>query len=99
MKVTRGGTNRFGFGGANIRKQLNLKIDHNFNSTDKINGGWSWEKDSSNYSSGAWPFRFPGAARRLPQVLTLNFTSTLSPTLLNEARYGIRRTGTNTTPG
>ncbi|PYS39779.1 MAG: hypothetical protein DMG14_12785, partial [Acidobacteria bacterium] len=99
MKVTRGGTNRFGFGGANIRKQVNLKIDHNFNSTHKINGGWSWEKDSSDYASGAWPFRFPGAAHRLPQVLTLNFTSTLSPTLLNEARYGMRRTGTNTTPG
>ena len=29
------------------------------------------------------------------RFLTLNFTSTLSPTLLNEARFGMRRTGTN----
>jgi hypothetical protein len=99
VKVTRGGTNRFGFGGANIRKQLNLKIDHNFNNTHKLNGGWSWERNNSDYSSGIWPFRFPGRAHRLPQVLTLNFTSTLSPTLLNEGRFGMRRTGTNTTPG
>src|SRR5207249_8992942 len=36
---------------------------------------------------------------RLPQILTVNFTSTSSPALLNEARFGMRRTGTNTTPG
>jgi len=29
----------------------------------------------------------------------MNFTSTLSPTLLNEARFGMRRTGTNTPTG
>jgi hypothetical protein len=96
---TRGGTNRFGFGGANIRKQANIKIDHNFTATHKINAGWSWEKNSSDYATGVWPNHFPGQARRLPQVLTLNFTSTLSPTLLNEARFGMRRTGTNTLPG
>jgi hypothetical protein len=96
---TRGGTNRFGFGGANVRKQLNLKIDHNFTQNHKVNGGWSWEKNRSDYSNGVWPTRFPGEAHRLPQVLTLNFTSTLSPTLLNEARFGMRRTGTNTLPG
>jgi hypothetical protein len=99
MKSTRGGTNRFGIGQAVIRKQLNVKIDHNFTASHKINAGWSYERNSSDYASGAWPVRYPGAARRVPQVLTMNFTSTLSATLLNEARYGMRRTGTNTTPG
>ncbi|HYR86343.1 MAG TPA: TonB-dependent receptor [Terriglobia bacterium] len=99
MKSTRGGTNRFGIGQAVIRKQLNVKIDHNFTTNHKINAGWSYEKNRSDYASGAWPTRYPGAARRVPQVLTVNFTSTLSPTLLNEARFGMRRTGTNTTPG
>jgi hypothetical protein len=99
VRSTRGGTNRFGFGGANQRKQLNIKIDHNITVKHKINAGWSWEKNSSDYASGVWPTRFPGIAHRLPQVLTTNFTSTLSPTLLNEARFGMRRTGTNTLPG
>lgn len=99
VKSTRGGTNRFGIGQAVIRKQLNIKIDHNFTTNHKINAGWSYEKNRSDYASGAWPVRYPGAARRIPQVLTMNFTSTLSPTLLNEARFGMRRTGTNTTPG
>jgi hypothetical protein len=99
VKSTRGGTNRFGIGQAVIRKQINLRIDHNFNAQHKINSGWSYEKNSSDYASGAWPTRYPGQARRIPQVITLNFTSTLSPTLLNEARFGMRRTGTNTTPG
>jgi hypothetical protein len=76
-----------------------VKIDHNFTSAHKINAGWSYERNSSDYASGAWPVRYPGAAHRVPQVLTVNFTSTLSPVLLNEARYGMRRTGTNTTPG
>jgi hypothetical protein len=96
---THGGTNRFGFGGANDRKQANVKIDHNFTAQHKINVGWSYEKNKSDYANGVWPTRFPGEARRIPQVLTTNFTSTLSPTLLNEARFGMRRTGTNTLPG
>src|SRR5687768_3371027 len=32
---------------------------------------------------------------RRPQVLSAGFTSTLSSTLLNEARFGMRRQGTN----
>ena len=60
-------------------------------------------------SSGTNPFRGYvgpryGWARRecvgsLRQSSPSYFTSTLSATLLGEARYGMRRTGTNTTPG
>jgi hypothetical protein len=95
-----GATNRFGFGSANERGQLNVKIDHNFSQRHKINFGYSYENNVSDYSPGNWPTqRFPGTAFREPQVLTVNFTSTLSPTLLNEARFGMRRSGTNTIHG
>jgi hypothetical protein len=94
-----GADNRFGIGEAVHRKQINIKIDHNFTSSHKINGGYSYERNHAANTWGVWPFRFPGAAYRRPQVLTLNFTSTLSPTLLNEARFGMRRTGTNTPTG
>jgi hypothetical protein len=94
-----GADNRFGFGEAVDRKQLNMKVDHIFSTTQKINASYSYERNSASNTWGVWPFRFPGAAYRRPQVLTINFTSTLSPTLLNEARFGMRRTGTNTPTG
>ena len=94
-----GADNRFGFGEAVHRKQINLKVDHNFNSSHKINASYSYERNHSANTWGVWPFRFPGAAFRRPQVLTMNFTSTLSPNVLNEARFGMRRTGTNTPTG
>jgi hypothetical protein len=100
VRSDNGATNRFGFGSANERAQLNLKIDHNFSARHKVNFGYTYENNISDYSPGNWPTqRFPGTAFREPQVLTVNFTSTLSPTLLNEARVGMRRTGTNTIHG
>ena len=90
-----GADNRFGFGEPVNRKQINLKIDHNFNSNHKVNGSYTYERNWSDNQYGVWPFRFPTLSYRRPQVLTVNFTSTLSPTLLNEARFGMRRTGTN----
>ena len=91
----RGCDNRFSIGAANIRKQINVKIDHNFSTRQKINAGWSFER-AHNERSGIWPFNFHSYSYRQPQVLTVNFTSTLSPTLLNEAKFGFRQTGTNT---
>jgi hypothetical protein len=81
-------------GAANIRKQINLKIDHNFSVRHKISAVWSFER-SHDERVGNWPFYFQGSDFSQPQVLTVNFTSTLSPTLLNEVRVGSRRTGTN----
>jgi hypothetical protein len=94
-----GANNRFSFGTPDVRKQANIKIDHNFSARNKINGGWTFERDHADYAQGVWPTQFPGFAHHQPQVLTLNFTSTLSPVLLNEARFGMRRTGTNTQHG
>jgi hypothetical protein len=98
-QAAHGANNRFSFGAAERRKQANVKIDHNFNAKNKINGGWTFEHDNADYAQGVWPTQFPGAAHHQPQVLTVNFTSTLSPTLLNEVRFGMRRTGTNTQHG
>ena len=98
-RANNGATNRFGIGSANERQQINIRIDHIFNQTHKLNAGYSYENNESDYSPGNWPtLRFPGKAFREPQVLTLNFTSTLSPNLLNEFRFGMRRSGTNTNP-
>ena len=99
VKSTRGGQNRFGFGAADVRKQLNVKLDHNFNAKNKISGTWSFEKVKADYATRVWPTGYDGISHRQPQVLTINFTSTLSPSLIDEARWGMRRTGTNTQHG
>jgi hypothetical protein len=82
VRSDNGATNRFGFGSANERGQLNLRIDHNFSTAHKVNFEYTYENNKSDYSPGNWPTqRFPGTAFREPQVLTANFTSTLSPSL------------------
>src|SRR5712671_4948432 len=72
LRITRGSSNRYALGSANIRKQINLKIDHNFNARHKISSGWSFEK-SHDERVGYWPFYFQGSAFSRPQVLTINF--------------------------
>jgi hypothetical protein len=55
VRTENGATNRFGFGSANERRQLNIKIDHNFTQSHKINFGYSYEDNISDYSPGNWP--------------------------------------------
>ena len=73
------------------RWQFNLKIDQNFNSKEKLSGSWSYEKNDSANDVENWPGQpLYTNIFRYPQVLTFNMTSTLSTTLLNEGRFGIR---------
>src|SRR5262245_22066742 len=90
-----GGENLFAAGEPANRKQWNAKIDHIFNQQHKISGAWSFEKDYASDAFMTWPNTWQGKDYNQPQVLTVNFVSTLSPRLVNEARFGMSRTGTN----
>jgi len=90
-----GGENLFAAGEPSNRKQWNVKIDHIFNEKHKISGAWSFEKDFASDAFMTWPNTFEGKDYNQPQVLTVNFVSALSPRLVNEARFGMNRTGTN----
>src|SRR5215468_4024810 len=90
-----GGENLFAAGEPANRKQWNTKIDHIFNQQHKISGAWSFERDYASDAFMTWPNTWQGKDYNQPQVLTLNFVSTLSPRLVNEARFGMSRTGTN----
>jgi hypothetical protein len=94
IRTLNGADNLWGIGQYQNRKQFNVKIDHYFSATHKVSGTWSYE---SNVADGAptWPKTWAGQTWRKPQVIALNFTSTLSPTLVNEARFGMSRTGVN----
>jgi hypothetical protein len=99
VRTNKGADNLFGAGGDinNNRRQINGKIDHNFNTRHRLNASYSYEIDKSDDAAlPTWPTGFFGADIRHPQVLGVNFTSTLSSSILNEARFGLSRTGANT---
>jgi hypothetical protein len=81
------------------RKQINVKVDHNFSSNNKLGVSYTYERSAGNASYEAWPDGFRGSVVRRPQTLAVNFTSTLSNSLLNEARAGMRRIGGNSFNG
>ena len=81
------------------RKQINTKVDHNFNSNNKLGVSYTYEWSAGNASYEAWPGGFRGSVYRRPQTLAINFTSTLSPSLVNDVRAGMRRVGGNSFNG
>ena len=75
--------------------QANLKIDHVINTNHKIAFNGSYQNVANDYIpvSGPtvqWPGGYLSKTLRRPRVFTVNFTSTLTPALLNEARVGYR---------
>ena len=75
------------------RRQINIKIDHHFNQNHRLSGNWVRESHyTDNNNLSPWPAGYNGQLREDPRVRTLNFTSTLTPNLLNEFRYSYRVT-------
>ena len=76
-----------------IRDQYNVRIDHNFNANHKLSFAMSYQKDqTATETSGlaVWPGGFNGLTTRRPQVYSGSFVSVLSPTMVNEIRFGYR---------
>jgi hypothetical protein len=73
------------------RNQINIRIDHNFNARHRVNVQWQYERDFVDNSGPAFPTGFWGSVQRRPQIWTVNFVSTLSANIINEARWGLRR--------
>jgi hypothetical protein len=96
----RSGHNAATFGLANgtdnntDRKQINFKVDHNFNASHKVAVNYSHEWIDGDYLGGgvtaSWPGNYTSEVLRRPKVLTVNATSTLGRGFLNEARFGYR---------
>ena len=70
------------------RKQLNLKVDHNINSKNRLSVQYTYESDAGTTNVAPYENGYSGHSRRRPALLTVNGTSTLSPNLVNEARFG-----------
>ena len=85
--------NVYGLGEGPNRKQLSFRIDHNFNASHRLSGGYSWESNNGEDAQPMWPENsYGGVITRDPRNYNASLTSTLKPTLLNEFRWGYSRT-------
>jgi hypothetical protein len=76
------------------RDQYNARIDHQFNSKNRLSFIGTKEKTWGNATQAvqrSWPQGFDGIAIKRPDVYIMTFTSTLTNSLLNELRAGRRR--------
>lgn len=81
--------------GGLARRQINGKVDHNFDAKNKLSVSYTYENSYGNFNYATWPNGFQATVFKHPQLLSANFVSTLSPSLVNEARAGMRRIGEN----
>ena len=69
VRTNKGADNLFGVGQDNNRRQINVKIDHNFTNNHKLNGSYSYEIDKSDDAAlPNWPQGYTGKDVRRPQV-------------------------------
>jgi hypothetical protein len=91
VRRTIGSENFQGLGQNINRNQVNLRLDHQITNSHKLSAVASRERTWAVTDVAAWPGGINGDLRRQPQVYTASFISTLSPSLLNEFRFGLRR--------
>jgi hypothetical protein len=77
------------------RRQINVRIDHNFNQRHRANVNLSYERVVSDDTLAALPGTWSNQNYHRPTVLTAGFVSTLSGSFVNEAKFGYRVSGTN----
>ncbi len=57
-----------------------------------MSGSWTYQRDTSGVSPPGFPDGLFGTTYRKPYTLAVNATSTLSPRMVNEARFGVTYT-------
>jgi hypothetical protein len=93
VRRVQGSDTSVGDGADTNRNQYNARIDHNFNSNHKLTFSVTKEHDwSATTQTGIanWPDGYNGLVDRNPHFYSASFVSTLSPTVLNEFRFGTR---------
>jgi hypothetical protein len=77
------------------RDQYNLRFDHHFNSSHKLTFSGTRERNWSMTPQAGisnWPGGYNGTVLRQPWFSSASLVSTVSPTVLNEFRFGYRTT-------
>ena len=96
LRGFRGLDNLFSVGeAAGDRKQINFRVDHNFNQRHRAFVNFSYERTNSDDTLAALPGTWSNNNYHHPLTVAVNFTSTLSASMVNEARFGYKFSGTN----
>jgi len=74
------------------RNNLNIRLDYQINDSNKVLFVTSREHNYVEASQPTWPGGFGGESTRDPGITTIGWTATVSPTVLNEFRFGFRKT-------
>jgi hypothetical protein len=81
------------------RNQVNMRIDHNFNSRHKLSLVYTYERDYGLTTEAGimnWPGGYNGQAERRPRLFTGSLVSTLTPNIVNELRIGYKNSAFGT---
>ena len=76
----------------NNRDQINIRIDHNFNSAHKASFVYTFERGMNHTTQAGimqWPGGYDGANRKFPRIYTFSLVSTIR-NVVNEFRLGVR---------
>ncbi len=76
------------------RNQYNVRIDHNFNQSHKATFSATKERNwsvTTQTGISNWPGGFDGSVERKPEFYAASLVSTLSPTVVNEFRFGHKK--------
>ncbi len=74
------------------REQLNVRLDYQVTDGNKVNFVMSRERNTASNSDPTWPDGFAGSQFRAPRIYSAQWTSSVTPTVLNEFRFGYRET-------
>jgi outer membrane receptor protein involved in Fe transport len=71
--------------------QVDAKIDWRVTDKDNFSGRYSFQRGNTQGVKGALPTNITSKTLQRPQNISLNWTRTISPTVINEARVGFNR--------
>jgi hypothetical protein len=71
--------------------QFDVKIDARLSDKNNVSGRYSFANFNTNGIRGALPVELTGTSFSRPQNVALNWTSIITPTMINEARVGMNR--------
>jgi hypothetical protein len=74
-----------------IANQFDIKIDLRPSDKDTLSGRYSFAYQDETGIQGALPTDLTGLRKGRPQNFVLNYTRTITPTIINEARVGFNR--------